>query len=112
MDRRTFIGTLAGGLIASPFITFAQPLLVAAVTFSVAPVATSQQVVKVARVGILDGGSPYPERQALWNDFKAALREAGFVEGRNIAFDLRWTLGELRLAQEMANVFVPTSTSS
>jgi len=65
--------------------------------------------VKVARVGILDGGSPYPERHALWNDFKEALREAGFVEGRNVAFDLRWSLGQIRLAQEMAAELVRTN---
>ena len=75
---------------------------VAAATFSAAPIATSQQLVKVARVGILDGGSPYPERQALWDGFKEALREAGYVEGKNVAFDFRWTSGQLRLAQEMA----------
>ena len=66
-----------------------------------APVATAQQVAKVARIGILDGSSPYPERLALWNGFKEALREAGFVEGKNVAFDLRWTSGQLRLVQEM-----------
>jgi len=60
-------------------------------------------------VGILDGGSPYPERHALWNDFKEALREAGFVEGRNVAFDLRWSLGQIRLAQEMAAELVRTN---
>ena len=84
-------------------------LLVAAMAFSAATVAMSQQLVKVARVGILDGGSPYPERLALWNDFKEALRAAGYVEGKNVAFDLRWTLGQLRLAQEMATELVRTN---
>ncbi len=41
----------------------------------------------MARVGILDGGSSYPEREALWGGFRQALREAGYVEGRNIAFE-------------------------
>jgi putative ABC transport system substrate-binding protein len=78
------------------------PVAVAAVTLCVAPIASSQQLPKVARVGVLDGGSSYPDRQALWNGFKDALREAGYVEGKNIAFDFRWTSGQLRLAQEMA----------
>jgi putative ABC transport system substrate-binding protein len=69
-------------------------------------VATAQQLAKVARVGILDGGSPYPEREALWNGFKEALREAGHVEGKNVAFDFRWTSGQPRLSQEMVNDLV------
>ena len=89
LDRRTFIGAVASSCLAIA-----------------APVSTAQQLAKVARVGILDGSSPYPERQALWNGFKEALREAGHVEGKNVAFDFRWTSGQPRLTQEMANELV------
>ena len=77
MDRRTFIGSMAGGLFAAPLA------------------AEAQQAGKVWRVGILDGGSPTPERQALWNAFREALRNAGHVEGKNIAFEFRWGSGNI-----------------
>jgi putative ABC transport system substrate-binding protein len=67
MERRRFIEVIAGGLLAAPLA------------------AEAQQAGKVARIGILDGGSSYPERQALWNIFRQALREAGYVEGKNVA---------------------------
>ena len=77
-----------------------------AVLLTVVVTATAQPVAKVSRVGILDGGSPFPERQALWNEFKEALREAGYDEGRNVVFEFRWTSGQPGLAQDMANELV------
>ena len=81
-------------------------LSIAVAAWVAVPVATAQQVAKVARVGILDGSSPYPERLALWNGFKEALRDAGYVEGKNVAFDFRWTSGQLRRAHEATAEFV------
>src|SRR6185503_11129163 len=57
--------------------------------------AGAQQTGKVWRVGILDGGSPTPEREALWNVFREALRNAGYVEGKSIAFEFRWGSGHV-----------------
>ena len=56
IDRRTFIGTLAGGILASPFITFAQ------------------QPAKLPRIGIL--GS---EVGAHWEGFRQGMRDLGYV---------------------------------
>jgi len=74
--------------------------------FSGPPLAASQQVGKIARVGILDGGSSYPERQALWNIFRQALREAGYVEGKNVAFEFRWGSGQVGTLRELAGELV------
>ena len=57
MDRKAFLGTLAGGLLAAPLAVEAQ------------------QVGKVARVGSLTT----PQRHL--DAFQKGLREAGLVEG-------------------------------
>ena len=68
MDRRAFLGAL--GLLAAPRAVEAEP------------------VAKIARVGLLDGGPSYPERQALWSGFKQALSETGYVALPELAADL------------------------
>ncbi|HWN16535.1 MAG TPA: ABC transporter substrate-binding protein, partial [Candidatus Dormibacteraeota bacterium] len=60
MDRRTFIGTLAGGLLAAPLATAAQ------------------QVGKKARISILSAGVASVD---LREQFRRGLRELGYVEG-------------------------------
>ena len=67
MDRRTFIGTLAGGLLAAPLAAEAQP-----------PQA------KVARIGLL-GDVP----RFLDEPFRQGLRELGYIEGQNIVIEHR-----------------------
>ena len=67
MDRRTFLGTLTGGLHAAPLT------------------AEGQQT--VVRVGFLASGS---SRSApLIGDFEERLRELGYVEGRNLTIEFR-----------------------
>ena len=63
MDRRTFVGTLTGGLLAAPIAAGAQP------------------VGKVFRIGSLGAGTPDALRQS--------LREAGYVEGPNLVIEWR-----------------------
>jgi putative ABC transport system substrate-binding protein len=72
MERRTFIGTMAGGLLAAPFA------------------AQAQEAGKVARIGLLNGGSP---PNPFVESFKQGLRELGYVEGRNISIEYRWAEG-------------------
>jgi putative ABC transport system substrate-binding protein len=73
MDRRLFIGTLAGVLVAAPLSTDAQ------------------RPEKVARVGYLNpGSSSDPLRQHRLEAFRQELRELGYVEGQNIAIESRW----------------------
>src|SRR5882757_9262638 len=50
--------------------------------------ARAQQAMPV--VGILDGGGPQPDPDTV-AAFRKGLSETGFVEGRNVAFELRAT---------------------
>ena len=76
MDRRAFLGTLAGGLLAAPLA------------------AEAQQAGKVYRIGLLDFSAPDPARQAWWNAFRQQMRQLGYVEGQNVSFEPRWAQGE------------------
>jgi putative ABC transport system substrate-binding protein len=68
MDRRSFIGTLAGGLLAAPLV------------------AGAQQRPKTARIGFL---SLSPGRTPTM-DISPGLRELGWIEGQNITVEYRW----------------------
>jgi putative ABC transport system substrate-binding protein len=72
MERRTFIAVVAGGLLVAPWVSEAQ------------------QAGKIYRIGLLDFSTPDPARQAWWNVFRQRMRELGYVEGQNIAFEPRW----------------------
>ncbi len=63
MDRRAFIGTLAGGFLAAPLAAEGQPG-------------------KVPRIGVL---SSVPG--ATWAGFRQSLRELGYTEGRSILIE-------------------------
>jgi putative ABC transport system substrate-binding protein len=69
MERRAFLGTLAGGLLAAPLA------------------AEAQQAAKIARIGYLVtnlAASPHM-REA----FLQGLRDLGYVEGRNVVIEYR-----------------------
>ena len=68
MDRRTFIGTLAGGLLAASF-------------------AAEAQAAKVARIGVLAGDMATAPH--MWEAFRQGLRDLGYVEGRNLVIEYR-----------------------
>src|SRR5213596_1806736 len=70
MDRRMFIGGVAGGLFATPLGARAQP------------------VAKVYRIGILE---PIPAAQNAANldALRKGLRNFGYVEGRNLIIEYR-----------------------
>ena len=74
MDRRTFIGSVAGGLLAAPLVTRAQ-----------------QPAMPV--IGFLNSATPelYQFNVAA---FRQGLAEAGFVEGRNLRIEFRWAHGQ------------------
>ena len=87
IDRRTFIGAVVGALLTAPLA------------------AEAQQSVKLARIGYLGTGSPgemAPSLQA----FRQGLRELGYVEGRNIAFEYRWAEGRMERLSAFAVEFV------
>ena len=70
MDRRAFIGTLSGGLLAAPLASEAQ------------------QPGKVYRVGVLET-TPVALNAANLDAFRLGLKELGYVEGRNLVIEYR-----------------------
>jgi putative tryptophan/tyrosine transport system substrate-binding protein len=69
VDRRAFIGTLAGGLLAAPLA------------------AEAQQAAKAARIGFLGFNlAPNPH---LLEAFRQGLRDLSYVEGRNVVIEYR-----------------------
>jgi putative ABC transport system substrate-binding protein len=75
IDRRTFLGALAGGLLAAPLA------------------AEAQQAARVVRIGYLAAnlaGNPH-----LQEAFLQRLRDLGYVEGRNLVTEYRFAKGKL-----------------
>jgi len=70
VDRRTFIGTLASGLLAAPLA------------------AEAQSAGTIYRVGLLWPGASAPRPPRL-EAFREGLRESGYVEGQNVAIEAR-----------------------
>src|ERR1700674_739972 len=74
MDRRTFIGTVAGSLLAVPRI------------------ANAQQAGKMYRIGFLNQGGE-PILKPLWD----AMREFGWVENQNVKSEPRYAVSKDQL---------------
>ena len=73
MDRRRFLGALAG-LLAAPLT------------------AEGQQAGRVYRIAFL-GASSYALESELVAAFRQGLRDHGYIEGRNIVIEYRWAEG-------------------
>jgi putative tryptophan/tyrosine transport system substrate-binding protein len=91
VNRRAFLGSLAGGLLAAPLAAEAQP------------------AAKVPRVGVLSPGNPPPRDAFHQRDrFEAGLRELGWKPGSNIVVDYRYAEGKLErlpaLAAELVRI--------
>jgi len=85
MERRAFIGSVAGGLLAAPFVAQAQPA-------------------KVPRIGVLlYTAEPRPGQpnQAL-EAFRGGLRDLWYIEGQTIALEYRWAGGSNQRAAKLA----------
>jgi putative tryptophan/tyrosine transport system substrate-binding protein len=67
IDRRAFLGTLTGGLLAAPLVAEAQ-----------------QPRGKSARIGLLGDVPPFLDEA-----FRQGLRELGYIEGQNIVIEHR-----------------------
>jgi ABC-type uncharacterized transport system substrate-binding protein len=66
--------------------------VVLAVGLTLAPLAAEgQPAAKVYRIGLLGGSTPSsPEAAHVWGGFFQGLRELGYVEGQNVAFEGRF----------------------
>ena len=99
MDRRAFLGTLAGGIVVAPLAAEAQP------------------AGNVHQIGYLNYGSP-AESASRVNALRIGLRDHGYVEGKNISLVFRWAETAERLPELAADlvrlkvdlIFAPTST--
>jgi putative tryptophan/tyrosine transport system substrate-binding protein len=91
IDRRTFLGALAGGLVAAPLA------------------AEGQQAGKVYRIGTISI-SPQDRAGHVIKAFEEALRELGYLEGQNVVFEHRFAGGSTeplaRLAAELVRLKV------
>src|SRR5690349_19551000 len=83
MDRRTFIGILAGGLLAAP------------------PVVGAQPAGKVPRIGYFDGASSSTNPE-LTDAFRDQMRQLGYVEGKNLVIEYRWADGKYDRLPDLA----------
>jgi putative ABC transport system substrate-binding protein len=78
MDRRTFLGTLTGGLLAAPLA------------------AEAQSGGKVHHVGYLSTSA------RVFESFRQGLHELGYVEGQNLVLDVRLAHGQLHRLPALA----------
>ena len=83
MNRRSFIGTLAGGLLAAPLVAEAQP------------------AGKIYRIGYLSAGAP-TSNPLVSAAFQQGLRDLGWVEGQNIDIEYRWAEGRFDRLPDLA----------
>jgi len=101
MDRRTFVGTVAGALLTTPLAAIAQ------------------QAEKVFRIGFFSPNSAEVSQNRL-AAFRQGLRERGWVEGQNLLIEYRWADGKVdrlpALAAELirlkVDIIVTTSSST
>ena len=86
MDRRTFIGAVAAGIITAPLA------------------ASAQTATTVRRIGVLSSGArPTPaELEQRYDPF----RELGWIEGQNLLIERRDTNGKVELLQPFAEELV------
>jgi putative ABC transport system substrate-binding protein len=86
MNRRGFISTVVGGIVAAPLA------------------AEGQQAGKVYRIGYLS--VPSRDSQDTTKAFERGMRDLGWIEGRNIVVDARFADGNLERLPELASELV------
>ena len=87
MDRRAFIGGVAGGLFATPLA------------------ARAQQVGRIYRIGLLEA-VPAAQNAANLDALRKGLRDLGYVEGRNLIIEYRSAEGRAERFPDLASELV------
>jgi ABC-type uncharacterized transport system substrate-binding protein len=87
MNRRAFMALIGGTAAAWPLA------------------ARAQQPAKLPTIGYLGSGTPSADSQNL-AAFVQRLRELGWVDGRNVAIEVRWAEGRVERYAEIAAEFV------
>jgi putative tryptophan/tyrosine transport system substrate-binding protein len=102
IDRRRFIGGVAGSLLAVPVITGAQ------------------QATKLRRIGYLSAPTRASVEQGL-QAFLQALHDLGWIEGQNLVIEYRWADGQIErlpslaaelVAQKVDLIVAPAGTAA
>src|SRR5438128_5608827 len=68
--------------------------VILAVSLFAAPLAAEVPQAGTRRIGFLETSSPSPARVQLWEALRQRLRELGYLEGQNIAFEPRFAEGK------------------
>jgi len=84
MNRRAFLGTLTGSLLAAPLA------------------AEAQQAGRVYRIGVLMNKASDPAESRQWQGLWLGLRERGWIEGENLLIELREAEGNSSRVPELA----------
>ena len=87
-DRRTFIGSIAGGLLALPLA------------------AQSQQAGRIYRLGFLHPGARPSSGAGFLGSFTDPMRELGYVENRNLSVEARFAENNSNRLPELARELV------
>jgi putative ABC transport system substrate-binding protein len=88
MERRRFFAALGVGIVARPLA------------------AQALQAPKLYRVGWVFLMSPGEEPRSLVDAFRDGLRQHGYVEGQNLAFEFRWSDGRADRVDELTGELV------
>jgi putative ABC transport system substrate-binding protein len=84
VDRRTFLGTLAGALVAAPLA------------------AEGKRAVAIPRVGVLRPGNPPPGDFGQREAFERGLRDLGWTPGTSILIEYRYAEGKPERLPQLA----------
>jgi len=85
MNRRRFFHTVTVSLFAAPFVAEAQ---------------RTQKVYRVGLLGLTAGPS------AITDNLLQALRDLGYIEGRNLVMEFRWAEGKTERLPDLAEDLV------
>jgi putative ABC transport system substrate-binding protein len=95
--RSTFISS--AGMVMSGTVGILATIVVILLA---APLAVEAQAIKVFKIGVLTTATPRAAPAANWEAFVQGLRESGYVEGQNIAFEHRYAEGRPEVFPDLA----------